>query len=172
MNLLRAQSTFECAYPHAWRAASIHTTKSLTKHQQLVCDREDILQDVMLGLWREIPNFDPRKSSLPTFVERVVKSRTSSAIRDRRTLKRTTMAPLTSEPVSECASSKFHLRADVERLLAHLTPFDRLVAEELIERTPTEAARALGVSRSTLYLAIERIRAVFVAGGLYLDRNS
>lgn len=170
--MLGTQVAFESVFPQAWRAAAIHTTNFLVKYKQFGADREDIVQDVMLGLWREIPNFDPKKSSLPTFVERVVKSRTSSAIRDRRTLKRTAMAPLTSEPVSECPSRKFHLRVDVERLLARLTPFDRRVAEELIESTPTEAARVLGVSRSTVYLAIDRIRAVFVAGGLYLDRNS
>lgn len=172
MSLLPAQSEFERAFPHAWRAASIHTTKFLAKHQQLVADREDILQDVMLGLWREIPNFDPKKSSLRTFVERVVQSRTASAVRDRRTLKRSATVPLTTEPISPSASSNVHLRIDVERLIARLAPFDQLVAEALIERTSAEAARVLGVSRSTLYLAIGRIRAAFQAGGIHLDGNA
>jgi hypothetical protein len=58
------------------------------------------------------------------------------------------------------------LRIDVERALAGVPRFDRAVAVALAQFSVSEASRFLGVSRSTVYEAIERLRECFSKVGL------
>jgi hypothetical protein len=58
------------------------------------------------------------------------------------------------------------LRADVSRVLAVLSPFDRNVALCLIGHSAIETTQCLGVSRATVYRAIGRLRAAFTDAGL------
>ena len=57
-------------------------------------------------------------------------------------------------------------RVDVQRVAASLRVRDRELAELLMDRGPSEAARAMGLSRSSVYAAINRIRNVFTQAGL------
>jgi hypothetical protein len=59
------------------------------------------------------------------------------------------------------------LREDVRRLLASLPPASRALAALLAEMSVTEAARALGLHRSTVYDRIASIRAVAVTLGMH-----
>jgi DNA-directed RNA polymerase specialized sigma24 family protein len=54
----------------------------------------------------------------------------------------------------------------VGRLLAALPPACRQVAVALGEMSPTEAARALGLNRCTIYARLASIRAAALALGL------
>jgi DNA-directed RNA polymerase specialized sigma24 family protein len=58
------------------------------------------------------------------------------------------------------------LRADVSRVLAGLSPFDRSVALCLVGYSAIETSQRLGVSRATVYRAIGRLRAAFTEAGL------
>ena len=60
----------------------------------------------------------------------------------------------------------FGLRRDVGRLLAALPPACRQVAVALSEMSATEAARALGLNRCTIYARLASIRAAALALGL------
>ena len=57
----------------------------------------------------------------------------------------------------------FGLRRDVARLLSSLTPACRQVALALTQMSATEAARALGLNRSTIYARLAAIRAAALA---------
>jgi hypothetical protein len=58
------------------------------------------------------------------------------------------------------------LRADVSRVLAGVSSFDRSVALCLVEHSAKETSQELRVCRATVYRAIGRLRAVFSAAGL------
>ena len=60
--------------------------------------------------------------------------------------------------VSRGTEEAFGLVRDVLRLLAGLTPTCRALALALIDMSPTEAAEALGIHRSTVYARLATIR--------------
>jgi hypothetical protein len=64
----------------------------------------------------------------------------------------------------------FELRADVSRVLAGVTLFDRDVALCLMGRSAVETSRVLGASRACVYRAIGRLRAAFSNSG-FADRE-
>lgn len=159
-------STFAAAYPQARRAAEVHAARAVRTGRVLPDDRDDIVQDAVFALWRELPSFDPTRSSLSTFVERVVVTRTASSIRDRGAMKRAAGEPLVFHPEVASPAASIEFRVEFERVLRRLTPFDRKVARQLVDRTPAETARALRIARSSVYLSIARIRDAFAAAGL------
>lgn len=162
---------FGSAYPQARRAAEVLAGAAISAGRVRRDDREDLIQDALLGLWRELPRYDADRSSLGTFADRIVSSKVASSIRDRQAAKRRLGDELPPELEAPQDTVEIEFRSDVERVLARLRPFDHLVATMLAEHTPAETGRVLGVSRSTVYLAIQRIREVFVAGGLYSEQD-
>src|SRR5262249_25581515 len=58
------------------------------------------------------------------------------------------------------------LRADVAGVLSKLTGKEREVALLLQSKSVAEAARTLGVPRTTLYESVRRLRALFEHAGL------
>jgi hypothetical protein len=60
----------------------------------------------------------------------------------------------------------FDLRSDVGRVLSQLDTADRRVAIALMEYSPMEASRRLGVARSTIYCHIGTLRTAFTKAGL------
>lgn len=154
-------------YSHARRAAEVHAARAVCAGAVLPDDREDLVQDALLGLCREIGRFDPARSSIRTYVERVVLSRIQTAVRARRTIKRRFSEPLTEHEDPRRFGAEVEYRVHVQRALDRLAPPDRMVASLLVDMTPAEAARALQIARSTIYLAIARIRDVFVEAGVY-----
>ena len=60
--------------------------------------------------------------------------------------------------VTRATDEAFGLVRDVQRLLAGLTPTCRALALALIDMSPTEAAEALGIHRSTVYARLATIR--------------
>lgn len=152
---------FALVHPRARRAAEVLAAGAINSGRVRRDDRDDLVQDALLHVWRRLNQFDPRRASLPTFVERVVTSSVASTIRKTRAAKRQKADAL---PVRESLRSfvhEIHLRVDVERVLAQLCPFDRMVAMLLIDHTPSEAAAALELARSKVYRSISRIRAAF-----------
>jgi RNA polymerase sigma factor (sigma-70 family) len=131
-------------------------------------DRDDLVQELLIACWLASDKFDPPKASLRTFLECVITFRLASAIRTAR--RRPEMVPLDSASVcSVDGVSGFELRLDVARVLSRLESEDRRVALALLECSPTEASRKLGVARSTVYAHIGHLRASFIAAGL--DRS-
>jgi RNA polymerase sigma factor (sigma-70 family) len=127
-------------------------------------DREDLEQEAFLAVWRALPQYDPLRASLRTFVERVVATRIASLMRARR--RQPKLEPLEDhQPVGLDGIPFLEFKTDFQRVSTSLVERDRRLANFLVDHSPTEASRALGISRSTVYEAIRRIRVVFEDAG-------
>ena len=157
-------------------------------------DIEDIEQEMTLDLLSRLPKFDPDKAAHSTFVARVIERKISKLIRHRRQEMRdyrreacslnelvmngdgeTTERACTVDQDeadihagrrSRTREDEAHLRLDVSLVLSGLPDDLRAVAEHLMTETVTEAAKSLGVPRTTLYGAIGRLRQIFEDEGL------
>lgn len=146
-------------------------------------DAEDIKQDLRLHLYRRDGKFDPSRGQYDTFADRVLANRiaTLAAPTERLRAERAwidfdspaeghgddEMLPLAETlpdsamphaAVTRTTDEAFGLVRDVQRLLAGLTPTCRALALALIDMSPTEAAEALGIHRSTVYARLATIR--------------
>ena len=146
-------------------------------------DAEDIKQDLRLHLYRRDDKFDPSRGQYDTFADRVLANRIATLAApterlraerawidfntpsegrgDGETLPLAETLPDSVAPhaaVARAPDEAFGLVRDVRRLLAGLTPTCRDVALALIDMSPTEAAEALGIHRSTVYARLGTIR--------------
>jgi len=151
---------FEQAYSMACRAARARLAAAVAMGALPRQDCEDLEQEALMAVWRALERFDPSRASLRTFVEMVVAARFASLMRTRRSL------PVLG-PVDEChvigldGIPALEFRVDLQRACASLTEPDRRLASFLTDYTPTEAGRALGIARSSVYESIHRIRLAF-----------
>lgn len=154
-------------------------------------DAEDIKQELRLHLYRRDEKFDPARGQYDTFADRVLANRiaTLAAPTERLRAERAwidfdspaegrgddEMLPLAETlpdsamphaAVTRATDEAFGLVRDVQRLLAGLTPTCRALALALIDMSPTEAAKALGIHRSTVYARLTMIRKAAEALGL------
>ena len=160
-----AEPTFEQAYPIAVRAAKVRAMAAVVSGAILVADREDFEQESLTACWRALPQFDPGRASLRTFVERVVASRSASLVRTAR--RSPALLPL-DNAAPRAVNSEFEIQqlyADVERLSSAFGGSDRRLILLLLEHSPAEAGRMLGLPRSTVHERIVRMRRSLVAAG-------
>jgi DNA-directed RNA polymerase specialized sigma24 family protein len=153
-------------------------------------DADDIAQDLRLDLFERAPRYDSTRASYETFADRVTANRIATLASPTARLRaergmRDLHGPSGKGdgeglPLADTLpeSSALHaaeraeadvalgLRRDVSRLLAALPPACRQVAVALVEMSPTEAARALGLNRCTIYARLASIRAAARALGL------
>ena len=146
-------------------------------------DAEDIKQDLRLHLYRRDGSFDPSRGQYDTFADRVLANRIATlaaptqrlraermwvdfdtpaeGCRDGDILPLSETLPESAAPHAAAARSPdeaFGLVRDVRRFMAGLTPPCRALALALIDMSPTEAAQALGIHRSTVYARLATIR--------------
>lgn len=146
-------------------------------------DAEDIKQDLRLHLCRRDGKFDPARGQYDTFADRVLANRiaTLAAPTERQRAERawtdfdtpsegrgdderlplSETLPDSATPfaaVERAPDEAFGLVHDVRRFLAGLTPACRAIALALIDMSPSEAAEALGIHRSTIYARLATIR--------------
>ena len=159
------EATFKQAYPIALRAAKVRAAAAVVSGAIPVADRDDFEQEGLTACWRALPQFDPGRASLRTFIERVIASRISSLARAAR--QSPVQVPLQEagpQPV-DSGSDAHEFLADVQRLTSAFGCRDRRLVFLLLEYSPAEAGRLLGVSRSTVHDRIVRLRSIFVAAG-------
>jgi RNA polymerase sigma-70 factor (ECF subfamily) len=159
------EAVFREAYPLARRAAEVRSASVVSAVPFTNVDREDLHQEALMGVWRELGRFDSSRASLRTFVERVVYSKIASALRSQGTSRRISGVDALADHAVPPDES-IDLRTDVARALTTLSDGDRKLALLLADHTPTQAGRQLHISRSTVYERIRRIRAAFIAAGL------
>lgn len=152
-------------------------------------EAEDIEQELRLDLIRRACRFDPAKSSFDTFADRIITNRiatlasSTKAMRAERVMQ-SIHAPAgedggglalsdilpeaaSLDPVDEFSLSHGPgLKGDVGKLLAALCPTTRQVAIAVSHLTISEAARALGLHRSTVYERLGVIRKTAMELGL------
>ncbi|MGA3027930.1 MAG: sigma-70 family RNA polymerase sigma factor [Bryobacteraceae bacterium] len=158
---------FERAHPLALRAAGVRARAAVASGAVQPADREDLKQEGLIACWRALPHFNPTRASLRTFIEHVVSARMVSLHRARRCRPRFEPLEADQHPGGCAWALKIELRLDVDRVLDTLRGADRQLALALIERTPTEASRLLGIARSTVYERIHHLRTAFAGAGLH-----
>lgn len=155
---------FAHAYPMARPAAGVRSAAAVALATVVPSGREDLEQEELAAVWRALPRYDPSRASLRTFVERVVAARFASLMRARRwqpslePLEEYHLVGLGGIPVLE-------FRTDFQRVSASLAERDRRLSAFPLDHSPTEASRALRISRSTVYEGIRRIRIAFADAG-------
>jgi len=160
------ETTFEEVHPLALRVVGARARAAVASGVVPPADREDLQQEGLMACWRALPHFNPTRASLRTFIERVVSARMVSLHRAR--LCRLRFEPLDTDRYSSgCAGAQqIDLRSDVGRVLDTLRVADQQLACALIEHTPTEASRFLGMARSTVYERMRHLRTAFADAGL------
>jgi RNA polymerase sigma factor (sigma-70 family) len=157
---------FLAAYPLARRAVGVRSQSTLHALSAIAFDREDLEQEVVTALWRRLGLFDPGRASLPTFVERVVATKTTTLVRRGMARKRIGSNSETRDIGSTQIKVTVELRVDVGRALGMLSCADREVARLLVQYKPAEIARKLRWSRGKVCRSLDRIRRKFQALGL------
>lgn len=159
-------ASFEQAYPLAVRAAQVRAAAAVVSGAIPPSGREDLEQEGLAACWRALPQFDPTRACLRTFLERVAAARMISLHRARRCRPRLQPLGHNQYRAADGWDRQIECRADVQRALGTLNDADRRLAGVLMEHTVAEASRLLGIGRSTAYEHIRHIRVVFQAAGL------
>ena len=155
--------------------------------------REDLEQDLTAYLLSRAHLFDPRRASLSTFADRVIRSGIAMMLRDRRRKKRapdldTVSLEQTGARSDEDAGSlrnalteadllrrlgtaasdpdRAELIAAVIEAVRSLPAEERELCRRIIERFEAPTTRGLGLPSQQLHDALERIRKRFEAAGL------
>jgi len=158
-------------------------------------DREDVEQELVLDLLNRLPDYDATRGLRSAFIGQVINHKVAQLIRDRRRKKRDCRCracslddPLEQEdgstiPREETVSQddydlrlgkysrpaieRTDLGIDVSRALSRIPANLRDLAVLLMLQTKRDAARGVGVHRSTLYKSgLRRLRNAFEDAGL------
>jgi RNA polymerase sigma factor (sigma-70 family) len=124
-----------------------------------VQDREDLEQELALHILEREGAFDVRRGSWHAFARHVVDRHGENIVRSRRAKKRYggPEERLTEEIPAPPTEAEVPVHV-VATALATLPEKLRRVAELVMEGTVTAAAKALGISRSTVYARLREIR--------------
>jgi RNA polymerase sigma-70 factor (ECF subfamily) len=148
-------------------------------------EKTDYEQDLLLDLIRRQKNFRPELSRFRTFADRLIRNRIRSMTTPTRRLraerqwtsldvqvadKEAAYRPLAEVLHAECESSDIALglQMDVRRLVVRLPSELRDVCEVLLADSIIDGVREVGISRSTLYDRLARLREQAAAVGLDL----
>jgi RNA polymerase sigma factor (sigma-70 family) len=119
---------------------------------------EDLEQEALLHLWQSLSSFDLSRGSVRTFAEHVVARHVTSSVRACRSRRRDPV-PIRAR-TTPLWPEQADLGIDVRKRLLILDPEDRMIAKLLMDSSPTEIGKLLGVSRGTVYRSVDRIRNV------------
>lgn len=154
-------------------------------------DTEDIAQELREEVLRRAEQFDPTRACFDTFVDRIIKNRIADLARQSQAAKASrktqsfetpilgengeeglTLADILSEASPTHGVDDFAakhgagLKSDVAKFLASLCPSSRCIAITVSQGSVSDAARILGLHRSTIYERLSAIRKVAMAMGL------
>jgi len=155
-------------------------------------EREDLEHDLSLHLWKKAHLFDPRRASIETFADRVIKSAVRMILRDRRR-RRLALGKAesiesgkvnvdnTAVPLAEIISDQDRTRRvgrephddqvsrDVRDVVERLSPELKSIVDAILSTDDlSKAAESTGLARSTFYLRLKEIRRQFEDAGLSL----
>lgn len=144
-------------------------------------DRHDLEQELVLRLLQSLDLFDPERAHPHVFITTVVERAVAMILRQRRAKKRQGVVrsldalPTGGRPTElpDCRDTgrdveRLDLASDLAAVLARLPDHLRVLAEQLKSQSLSEAARAMGVPRSTLQRRVQRLRQSFEDAGLRL----
>lgn len=160
------RSGFEQALPLAWRTAQVRVSTAVGCGFAPPVDHDDLVQEGLVACWRAYPRYDPSIAGERTFFERVVAHRLATVLRTTRRKPRTVDLDTAVHPQAPDEGRAIEFSASLQTLLKTLTSEDAQLVKLLLHFTPAEAARILGVARSTIHDRIRRLRPKFLAVGL------
>ncbi len=172
-----------------FRIASLTVRDFLEANPSFLPDREDLLQECLIHWWTKRRTYSTERGASPTtFMRKVIRAKLADIRRRASATKRggyTEPLSLDAAPDPEGrsladqiadeapggdpeeAAWRALLKPNIECVLPLLTARQRRVAQELGSGlTIAEISRSFGLSRSTLYDEIQRIRKVFRDQGL------
>jgi RNA polymerase sigma factor (sigma-70 family) len=142
-------------------------------------DRQDLEQELVLRLLQSLDLFDPEQAHPNVYITTVIERAVAMILRERRAKKRDsgvvrsldqgqTKDGKSPEPVDPRPNDQevFDLAGDLAEVLARLPNDLRALAERLKSQSVSQAARELGVPRTTLQRQIQRLRQCFEDAGL------
>jgi len=142
-------------------------------------DRQDLEQELVLRLLQSLELFDPEQAHPNVFITTVIERAVAMILRERRAKKRDggvvcsldqgqTKEGKSPEPIDPRPSDQdaFDLASDLVEVLARLPDDLRALAERLKSQSLSQAARDLGVPRTTLQRQVQRLRQCFEDAGL------
>jgi RNA polymerase sigma-70 factor (ECF subfamily) len=137
-------------------------------------DREDIEQELALRVLQSLDRFDPEQAQLDVFITTIVERAVAGMLRERLAKKRNGGAVQSLDQVRQKAGDsedpvdprlsheqRTDLASDLAYLLARLPDDLRDLAERLKSQSLSQAARDLGVPRTTLQRQVQRLRRYF-----------
>jgi DNA-directed RNA polymerase specialized sigma24 family protein len=144
---------------------------------------EDLEQELMLHAHRRLGSYDPGRADLWTYVDRILSNFVVTLAEAAGAMSRGGGActvslddpklELDSEPITAAIgdddlswSERIHLRRDLERVLDSLPQHLQDCCHWLAMSSVTEAARASGLARGSIYSRIGTLKRAFAAAGL------
>jgi DNA-directed RNA polymerase specialized sigma24 family protein len=166
------ETVFEQSYLTSSRLAAVRAAVVVTSYRLPTETRRDLEQEALLELWRKRAAFDSRRGSWRTFSETVVTNKLISLVRSMCSQRSSCFKEEQIESALSVVApdGQADLRADVRRVLAGVSSFDRCIARSLTYSSLAETSRSMGVSRATVYRAIGRLRVAFTMAG-FADRR-
>lgn len=157
-DLEERETLFIQAYPLARRAAQVRAA-TIVGLDIVLFDREDLVQEALMGLWSALPRYDGSRSSLRTYSERIATTTVASTLRRGKAKKRTARRDVVSAVGTVEVSVRIERRVDLYSALGKLDRSDGMVARLLLDECrPTEIAKTLRISRQAVYRSLDRIR--------------
>ncbi len=153
-------------------------------------DRDDIEQELWIRLYTGMPRHDPARGDRVRFARMLLKRHRATLTRARYAEKRQTPTKSLEQPVDgdgqiridaivsgdrrlaelgqvrRAAVDHADMRIDVQSVAAALSPDQQNLVEELKSKSIAEAARQVGVPRTTLNDQIRVLRKPFEQGGM------
>lgn len=180
--------------PYIEKSISIRAKAMVRDWNLPLDDIEDIKQEMRLDLLRRWPSYNPEKAGPRTFISRLLRNKTASLIESLTAEKRDFRKEACSlnqdvvgddgasfSPVESLGSNDnqrevygrflsneglLELKIDLGTIVSHLSASQRHICLLFSDgHNPTTAARALGISRSTLYDRMKILRKRFADFG-------
>lgn len=191
---------YEGVDPYAARIVRSTSQRLIGKYGLREDDRDDIEQILIVAVLRNLPLYDESRGPREAFISRIVRNRTRNIIAGQKATCRDYRSRVGSlqDPIPSChdgdeiewgetfdageylrltrgqrgEAEQIDLRIDLGQVLSELPPDLKALCTSLIQGlNDTEAARQLGISRTTFYERRKRLKQRFMEAGLsiYLD---
>ena len=168
---------FNDVYANAYVRESVETLVEMTVRQypMLASYNDDIRQELWIAINEHLPKFDQNKSSINTFLGRVVLGSAMKEVRrkyfSQRSISSRTMTELNEEISADYTHNNVEsnlLAEDVKIVVDTLSPIQKQICESLMDGLSiNHVAQSLNIPVATLYkYHIPALRKIFIRAGL------
>lgn len=174
---LKSQNHYPGIPPEITDQITYHAQRLKCMHCFLKESLEDIEQMLLVEVWSSLPKFNPNKSVLSTYVDKILHHRSCNLIRHQLTQKRGMRRDEVSlghfyeegrHPMKDILSERAHYDlqqldrlADLDWIMSILPDQKRTLCQALKNNTISELATLQGRSRAAIYREVELISQQF-----------